>query len=63
MKPVSIRERLHLFLDAIPVATLNEIYYLLATNYKDQFKTAFLGEDDEEISKTEADLIMQQYLA
>jgi hypothetical protein len=62
MKPISIRERLHLFIDMLPVAKLNEIYYLLGKNYSDEFKTVFL-EEDEEISKTEADLIIQQILA
>ncbi len=62
MKPVVIRERLHLFINALPPASLNEIYFLLGKNYPKECKTVFL-ERDEEISRVEADLLVQQLLA
>lgn len=62
MKPVSIRERLHLIVDALPGSAINEIYFLLNTNYSEIIKKTLLQETDD-FSKTEVDLMLQQYLA
>jgi hypothetical protein len=63
MKPISIREKLHTFMDVLPTAKLAEIYYLLMNNYRDEFKLA-LSQDitDEEMSDGEVDLMVQQLL-
>ncbi len=62
MKPISIRERLHLIIDALPGSAINEIYFLLNTNYSEVIKKTLLSENGD-FSKTEVDLMLQQYLA
>ena len=63
MKPISIRGKLHTFIDVLPTTKLTEIYYLLMNNYREEFKVA-LSQDipDEEMSEGELDLMVQQLL-
>ncbi|HVX51869.1 MAG TPA: hypothetical protein VHB48_17030 [Chitinophagaceae bacterium] len=63
MKPASIRERLHTFIDVLPVAKITEIYYLLLSNYRDEFKLYLRpGAPDEEMTEDEVNLMVQQLL-
>ncbi len=64
MKPISIRQNLHTFIDLLPTVKLTEIYYLLKNNYRDEFKLALPGNFTEiEMSADETELIMQQLLS
>ncbi len=63
MAPRSINQKLHTFIDVLPPAKLNEIYYLLMNNYRDEFKIALSHDmNEEEISDGELDLMVQQLL-
>jgi hypothetical protein len=63
MKPSSIRDKLHTFIDVLPAVKITEIYYLLLTNYRNEFKKALIPSmPDEEMTEGELDLMVQQLL-
>ncbi|HWB24918.1 MAG TPA: hypothetical protein VG738_05540 [Chitinophagaceae bacterium] len=63
MKPSSIREKLHTFVDVLPTVKITEIYYLLMTNYREEFKLAVRPTlPEEEMTEGELDLMIQQLL-
>lgn len=64
MKPASLREKLHSFIDVLPTVKIDEIYYVLANNYREEFSLASVHAlPEDEISEGELGLVVQQLLA
>lgn len=61
MKPNVTRESLHSFVDLLPVSALDEIYNLLNRICQKKLKATSAKLEDE-ISRAEADLLLQQFL-
>jgi len=63
MKPTSLREKLHSFIDVLPTVKINEIYYVLMNNYNEEFKLASVHAlPEEEMTEGELHLVVQQLL-
>jgi len=63
MRPTSLREKLHAFIDVLPAAKITEIYYVLFNGYREEFKLVFASSNnDEEMTVGELDLMVQQLL-
>ncbi len=64
MKTMPVGEKLHLFIEALPVTKQTEIYYSLKAQYRDEFKSALRENfNDEEMSANESELVIQQLLS
>lgn len=61
MKPVATREKLHSFIDLLPVSALDEIYNLLNRICQKKLKTTS-AELEDGISRAEVDLLLQRFL-
>lgn len=63
MKPTTLRERLHTFVDVLPTKKITEIYTVLLNNYREEFKLAMMPPfPQEEMTSGEMDLLVQQLL-
>lgn len=63
MKPTTLREKLHTFIDVLPTTKITEIYSVLLNNYREEFKLAVVPNlPQEEMTSGEIDLLVQQLL-
>ena len=63
MKPTTLREKLHTFVDVLPTKKITEIYTVLLNNYREEFKLAMMPTlPQEEMTSGEIDLLVQQLL-